>query len=220
MAFVDALYEGTTQLAGVLAKRARDVEDAAPMLSCGRAVVLTDAPLDDLLRRITPRVVVDARMRKRCVPECQREIAPVSIGLGPNFTAGENADVVIETGWGDDLGRVITSGSTRALAGDPRAIGGYTRERFIYAPAAGLFRTRFNVGDAVTQGEKLGEIERMPLLCPMSGTLRGISHDGAFVEVRTKVIEVDPSSDRDKAFGLGQRPARIADGVLAALRPL
>ena len=69
MAFADALYEGRTQLAGVFAKRARDAEDAGPMLSCGRAVVLTDASLDDLLRRVKPQVVVDARMRKRCVPE-------------------------------------------------------------------------------------------------------------------------------------------------------
>jgi hypothetical protein len=37
--------------------------------------------------------VIDARMRKRAVPEGQRGLAPLTIGLGPNFIAGENVDV-------------------------------------------------------------------------------------------------------------------------------
>jgi xanthine dehydrogenase accessory factor len=83
MAFTDALYEGTACLAGLLAKRARDAEDARPMLSCGRAVVLTDASLQEVVQMVKPDVVVDARMRKRSIPESERDIAPVSIGLGP-----------------------------------------------------------------------------------------------------------------------------------------
>lgn len=217
MAFTDALFDGTARLDGLFAKRARDAEDTRPMASCGRAIVVSDASLDCVVSRVKPHILVDARMRKRSVPESQRDIAPVSVGLGPNFTAGVNADLVIETGWGDDLGRVITHGSARSLAGEPREIGGYTRERFIYAPAAGTFATRFNIGDKVTQGEELGAIDGVPVLCPMTGILRGISHDGAFVEVRTKIIEIDPHCNRAKAFGLGERPTRIAEGVLAAL---
>jgi xanthine dehydrogenase accessory factor len=53
-------------------------------------------------------------MRKRDVPEVQRGLAPLTIGLGPNFLAGGNVDVGIERHW-DDLGRVIREGSTHEV---------------------------------------------------------------------------------------------------------
>ena len=40
-------------------------------------------------------------MRKRAVPERQRGIAPLTIGLGPNFIAGDTADLAIATMWGE-----------------------------------------------------------------------------------------------------------------------
>jgi xanthine dehydrogenase accessory factor len=47
--------------------------------------------------------------------------------------------------------------------------------------------------------------------------LRGLTHTGVDVAQRTKVIEVDPRGDPAAAFGLGERPKRIAEGVLKAL---
>jgi hypothetical protein len=73
--------------------------------------------------------IVDARMRKRAVPEAQRGLAPMTIGLGPNFVAGETVDLAIETMWGDQLGAIIETGATLPLAGEPRPIGGVGRGR-------------------------------------------------------------------------------------------
>jgi len=84
MAFVDALYDGTARLEELLAKRARDADDLAPMLRCGRAIPATDLPFDTVIERARPQVLVDARMRKRDVPENQR---PSSIRMLASLTS-------------------------------------------------------------------------------------------------------------------------------------
>ena len=52
---------------------------------------------------------------------------------------------------------------------------------------------------------------------PVVGVLRGLTRNGVEVTVRAKVTDVDPCSDPAAAFGLGERPRRIAEGVLKAL---
>ena len=64
--------------------------------------------LEALLVAFTPDVLVDARMRKRQIPEVQRHMAALTIGLGANFTAGHTTHMVIETAWGEQLGKVIS----------------------------------------------------------------------------------------------------------------
>ena len=46
----------------------------------------------------------------------------------------------------------------------------------------------------------------------------GQYRDGVPVTVRTKVIEVDPRSREAEVRGIAERPRRIADGVLSAVR--
>jgi xanthine dehydrogenase accessory factor len=218
MAFSDALFDGCAWLAEILAKRARDPLDVQAMLACRGAIPASDARLEELLEAVRPRAVVDARMRKRTVPESQKNADWLSIGLGPNFTAGDNADIVIETGWGDDLGSVITNGSARPLAGEPKSIAGFGRERLIYSPAAGVIRTQLDIGDIVEAGQPIARIGNVPVYAPMAGALRGLSHDGALVEVGAKIVEIAPRANGAQLFGLGERPARIAQGVLNAVQ--
>jgi xanthine dehydrogenase accessory factor len=217
MAFVDALYGRTPTLEGVLAKRARAAGALTRMLACGKAVPVTDAPLDDVIAEVRPDVVVDARMRKRAAPAPVPRLAPLVIGLGPSFEAGNDVDVAIETQWGEDLGAIVRTGRTRPLAGEPRPLAGYARERFVYAPVDGTFRTSLDVGDVVQAGREIARVGGVPIAAPLDGTLRGIAHDGADVRRGAKVVEVDAGADARAAAGLGERPRRIAQGVLAAL---
>ena len=122
MAFVDALYAGVVDLQGVIGKKARTLDDLPHMRRCGRAVPVSDAPFDKVIAMVCPDVLVDARMRKRAHPESQRGLAPLTIGLGPNFEAGVNADAVVETAWGDELGAVLWSGRTRTSQANPRKL--------------------------------------------------------------------------------------------------
>jgi len=217
MAFVDALYEGKAELLGVLAKRARTLLDLGYMIQCRRAVPVIDEPLECVVATVHPEVLVDARMRKREQPPKQRGLAPLTVGLGPNFEAGANVDVAIETAWGDDLGAVVWQGRTRDLSGEPQPIAGHARDRYVYAPAAGIFTTSMSVGDSVVRGQEVARIGDLALTAPLSGYLRGLTHHGAPVREGTKIIEVDPRDNRDGVSGLAERPRRIAEGVLKAI---
>jgi xanthine dehydrogenase accessory factor len=220
MSFTNALFRGKCELCGVYAKYAADLRSLKCMLLCGRAVPVFDFKLEDVLLAIKPEILVDARMRKRIQPEVQRGLAPCTIGLGSNFVAGKTTDLVVETAWGPRLGAVIKRGRSQELAGEPRELGGHRRERFVYAPCAGDFRTRLDIGALVTAGQEIGQIEGLPVLAPLTGRLRGLAHDGALIKQGAKIVEVDASGNRSSGSGVGARPRRIAQGVLTALTGL
>lgn len=217
MAFTDAVFDGIATLDGVRARRVDLVPSLGVALAERSAVLVTTAAWLETLNAMSWVALIDARLRKRAVPEAQRGLTRVSIGVGPNFTAGGNVDYAIETSWGDRLGEIVESGPTLALAGEPRSLGGIGRERFIYAPAAGRFRTSLRIGEAVAKGDEVGQIDDLVQFAPISGIIRGLTHDNVPVQEKTKIVEVDPRGDPSTAFGLGERPKRIADGVHHAL---
>jgi xanthine dehydrogenase accessory factor len=214
MAFADAIFDGSCDLEGV---RARRIDDVDGLRAGGADVLVTTVELGAALGAVVPDVLVDARMRKRAQPESQRGLARLTIGLGPNFVAGETTDLAIETQWGDDLGTVVSEGPTKALGGEPRSFEGHARDRFVYAPAAGVMRTGAQIAQRVIAGELVATIGDEELRAPLDGILRGLVHDGVPVGVGAKVVEVDPRGDLEKVFGIGPRPRRIAEGVLEAM---
>lgn len=216
MSFADALFDGEASLDGVKAIRADELDAISPVLSSQTGVAIAWQDFIAVLGLVSPDVLVDARMRKRDRPEVQRGLARLTIGLGPNFVAGKNTDVVVETSW-EQLGRVVTRGSALPLRGEPRAIAGHARDRYVYAPVAGTLRTSCAIGQAVKAGELIARIDATPLAAPLGGVLRGLTHDGVPVVVGTKVIEIDPRGDSAFVRGIGERPARIADGVVLAI---
>jgi xanthine dehydrogenase accessory factor len=219
MAFADAMFDGSAILDGLVARRVETTAELRRTLLDRSALPVTVWPLPDVLGIAGWAALVDARMRKHAMPESQRGLAPLTVGLGPNFVAGETVDLAIETGWGEALGTAVEAGPTRALAGEPRVLGGAGRERFVYAPATGHFATAARIGNAVTQGELVARVGTAILVAPLSGVLRGLTRDGVPVELGDKVIEVDPRGDPVLVFGIGERPRRIGEGLLAALAP-
>jgi len=217
MAFADAVFDGWATLDGITAVRVNTSAELQDGLNAAAVLPVSTAPFGDVLDAAPWSTIVDARMRKRAVPEVQRGLAPMTIGLGPNFVAGETVDLAIETMWGDQLGAVIETGAPLPLAGEPRPIGGVGRARFVYAPAAGRFVTGSRIGDRVEEGVVVATIGQVALRAPIGGVLRGLTRSGVEVPVRTKVIEVDPRCDPAAVFGLGERPRRIAEGVVKAM---
>jgi xanthine dehydrogenase accessory factor len=217
MAFADAVFDGAAVLDGLTALRVDTSAELRDALAAREVVPVTVVPFCQTLDAAAWSTVIDARMRKRAVPERQRGMAPLTIGLGPNFVAGETVDLAIETMWGERLGAIIDAGSTMPLAGEPRPIGGVGRARFVYAPAGGRFETSARIGDRVEEGAVIATIGEIGLRAPISGVIRGLTRNGVEVAIRTKVIEVDPRGNPAAAFGLGERPRRIAEGVLKAL---
>lgn len=217
MAFTDAIFDGETILEGVTAKRVESL-NLRGILLAPTFIPIVVSDFYRLIEKLRPQVLVDARMKKHKKPPRQFHFAPLVIGLGPNFVAGTNVHIAIETARGEDLGSVITKGKTRDLEGEPISFEGHARDRYVYSPLAGKFSTRFQVGDTVTAGQVIAAINEIKLTAPISGVLRGITHDNIPVEQDTKIIEVDPRGERAQISGIGERPARIAEGVLIAIQ--
>jgi len=215
MAFSDALFDGEGLFDGVRAQRVNRVDELAAWPD---AVGICSLPFDEIRSAWQPDVLIDARMRKRAVPERQLELAPLVIGIGPNFTAGDQVHLAVESSHGEALGSVISTGATRALAGEPRAILGHARERYVYAPCAGIFRTRREIGDIVRAGELLARLEDHECRAPLDGAVRGLVRDGVAVAQGAKIVEIDPRGEAAQVRGIAERPRRIAEGVLGALR--
>jgi len=81
----------------------------------------------------------------------------------------------------------------------------------------GRLVTSHAIGQPVCADEVIAHIDGAPLRAPLSGVVRGLTHDGVPVSVGTKVIEIDPRGDPALVRGIAERPARIADGVLEAI---
>ncbi|MCL4530615.1 MAG: hypothetical protein M1282_14530 [Chloroflexi bacterium] len=218
MSFTDSIFDGHAMLDGVESRLIKRLYLLRNALAAHRAIPVVVTDFHELLKRFHPQILVDARMRKHLQPENQRGLVKFTIGLGPNFIAGETIDIAIETNWGEALGQIIERGATSSLQGEPRGIDGHARDRYVYAPVAGIFHTSLQIGDSVAQGQEVAHIDSTPLLAPIAGILRGLTHDGVPVIQKTKVIEVDPRLQNAQVSGIGERPAHIAKGVLSAIQ--
>jgi xanthine dehydrogenase accessory factor len=218
MAFAPAVWEGRAELAGLTGVRCETAAQALALrLDPGLLPVLVVERMDPAAH-LAPDVVVDARMRKRQEPPIQIGEAPLALGIGPGFACGRHVHGVIESNWGAQLGRVLWSGRSQDYTGKHREIGGFGRERYLYAPDAGRFRTHHDVLDPVRHGEIVGWVDSAPLRAGIAGILRGLANDGLRVAAGAKLVEIDPIGDPARCRGIGERPAAIAEGVLAALR--
>lgn len=214
MSYTDAIFDGHAVLEEVEAKIISESTLLRDALAAHQHIPVV---LDDFFG-LPPTILVDARMRKHSHPESQIHLAALTIGLGPNFIAGETIHLVIETARGDSLGRIIEQGSSRPLQGEPIEIEGHARDRYVYAPLAGTFHTSLQIGDQVESGQEVARINTTLLYAPIPGILRGLTHDGVPVTQKTKVIEIDPRIGQAQVSGIAERPAQIAQGVLQAIQ--
>jgi xanthine dehydrogenase accessory factor len=220
MAYVDAWYVGNAELAGVTACFCASVRSLPVVLERGDMIAATTWSWRGVAAALAPVALVDARVAKRSAPARLKPHAPsplLTIGLGPGYRVGEHVDIAIETSWGARLGAVIEQGGTLAFAGEPRIVGGAGRERFVYAPRAGRFQTQARIGDRVAAGDVVAALDGAAIAAPLTGVLRGLSARGARIVAGQKIVEVDPRDDPALCFGLGERPRRIAAGVVEAL---
>ena len=105
----EAVYEGETAVEGMRGLRVETLADADAVWAQNAVPVLID-PTGACLPQARPAVLVDAIIAKKNLGTT-REMAPLTIALGPGFAAGQDVDVVVETKRGHKLGRIIREGS-------------------------------------------------------------------------------------------------------------
>ncbi len=215
VAFSDAVFRGAARVEDVEARLAPDAEGALALLSEGFLPVLVDpeAACKAVLR---PDVLVDAILAKRNLGTTRCD-APIVIGVGPGFTAGEDCHAVVETMRGHTLGRVCYRGSALPNTAIPGLIGGYAGERVLRAPADGIFTGLRRIGDLVRAGETVGTVDGVPMRATIDGVLRGLLADGVRVQKGLKSGDVDPRCRPEYCQTASDKALAIGGGVLEAI---
>jgi xanthine dehydrogenase accessory factor len=212
VAFSEAIYQGRTlveDVPGVLG-------DPAALSVSARGVTVVVDPGGSLLPALGVEAVVDARMTKAAPVTLPTGQVPV-IGLGPGFTCGQDADLVIETHREARLGAVIAAGSAAPNTGVAGSVAGETVRRVVRAPAAGNFSPLCQIGDLVQEGDLLGHVNGVPVTSALGGMIRGLVHPEAELLTGTKVGDVDPRGrDIDPSL-VSDKSLAVGGGVLEAL---
>src|SRR5699024_5255427 len=138
VAFSEAVYDGISKVEDMTCRLAATYEEAEKIMEQGDPALMID-PEGKCLEYLKPLALVDAILAKKNLGT-RRDMAPVTIGLGPGFTAGKDVDAVIETKRGHRLGRVIREGKAIANTGIPGVIAGVGKDRVIHSPEAGILR--------------------------------------------------------------------------------
>ena len=215
VAVCEAVYEGSATVEGMEAVLIKDTAEAKKVIDTGKVPLIVD-PDGASITALKPDVVVDAILAKKNLGT-NRSMAPLTVGLGPGFTAGGDVDIVIETMRGHNLGRIIREGSAIPNTGIPGNIGGYTAERVIHAGAEGILYNVHKIGDIVEQGEEIayiaGEKEnrRYSVTATIPGIIRGLIRDGYPVTKGFKIADIDPrKSELSNCFTISDKARCIA----------
>ena len=142
VSFCEAVYDGSAAVEGVTARLVPAMADAETdteiysgisdtpaahiasekwdssaieaVLEAGEVPLLID-PKGESIALLKPDVVVDAIIAKKNLGTTIN-MAPLVIGVGPGFTAGQDVHLVIESMRGHNLARIITDGAPKNWA--------------------------------------------------------------------------------------------------------
>lgn len=220
VAFSEAVYQGSQKVEDLTCYLAGDVKEAVSFLEAGKLTILID-PKGACIRELSPMAVVDGILAKENLGT-SRDLAPITVALGPGFCAGRDVDAVVETMRGHSLGRVIYEGEAIPNTGIPGLVGGYTKERVMHSPAEGILRNVRKITDTVQKGEIIAEIETengcVPVEATLDGILRGLIRDGYPVTKGFKIADIDPRvQEYENCFTISDKARCIAGGVVEAI---
>lgn len=220
VAFSEAVYQGSQQVEDMTCRLANSLEQARQWLDENQLVLLVD-PAGEAIARLKPMAVVDAILAKKNLGT-HREMAPITVALGPGFTAGVDVDAVVETKRGHNLGRVLWQGTAAPNTGIPGVIAGYGKERVIHSPAEGILRNVCKITDTVRRGQVIAAVETAAgtvlVEATLDGLLRGLIRDGYPVTKGFKIADIDPRVEEyQNCFTISDKARCIAGGVLEAV---
>ena len=256
VSFCEAVYDGSAVVEGVTARLVPALADAETdtetysgendtpaahivsekwdssaieaVLEAGEVPLLID-PKGESIALLKPDVVVDAIIAKKNLGTTI-DMAPLVIGVGPGFTAGQDVHLVIESMRGHNLARIITDGMAQPNTGVPGNIAGFTSERVIHAPAAGYIHDVRKIGDIVQKGDEIARIypdkesydnalsEYVPVNATITGIIRGLIREGYYFRKGFKIADIDPrESEITNCFTISDKARSIAGSVFEAV---
>jgi xanthine dehydrogenase accessory factor len=207
-----AVYDSEIEVENVTARRAAGADGVRQILEAGAIPVLVD-PAAAIREAVRPWVLVDAIGLDRNVGT-RRTDAPIVIGEGPGFTAGEDVHAVVDPRPGADLGRFFPEG---ALATEPPPWLPFgTDGGLIVSPGVGRFDPAASIGAAVAPGDLIGRVGTREVRSPVAGILSGLLMEGLFTGTGMRLAEVDPASNAATLTRIDPVARAAAGGVLEA----
>ncbi len=213
VALSEAVFEGFAQVEDVLCRLVFSTEEMAHCHENGEVPLMVD-PQGECIQALRPGCVVDAILAKKNLGT-HMGMAPITIALGPGFTAGEHVHAVIETMRGHNLGRVILQGAAQPNTGIPAQVNGRGSLRVVHTTQGGTLRRIKDIGDVVNEGEPLFYIGTDFTLAPMHGLLRGMLRDASQVHKGMKVADIDPRTHID-VHTISDKARCVGGGALEA----
>ena len=256
VSFCEAVYDGSAAVEGVTARLVPALADAETdtetysgindtpaahivsekwdssaieaVLEAGEVPLLID-PKGESIALLKPDIVIDAIIAKKNLGTTIN-MAPLVIGVGPGFTAGQDVHLVIESMRGHNLARIITDGMAQPNTGVPGNIADFTSERVIHAPAAGYIHDVRKIGDIVQKGDEIARIypdkesydnalsEYVSVNATITGIIRGLIREGYYFRKGFKIADIDPrESELTNCFTISDKARSIAGSVLEAV---
>ncbi len=215
VSFCEAVYEGEIIVEGVKARLAKNIYEIKNILASREIPIYID-PSGKIINELKPKVVVDSIIAKKNLGT-NKEMADITIAIGPGFIAGKDVDIVIESQRGHYLGRIIEDGEAIANTGIPGEISGVTKDRVLRATKDGIIKNNFEIGDMVEKGDIIANIDGENIFAEISGILRGMIKNHSDVKVGLKIGDIDPRGDSDYINTISEKARNIAGGVLEAI---
>lgn len=216
VSFCEAVYEGETFVEGILCRKISSTAECEKVWQEGEIPLLADEK-GACIKEFAPDAVIDAILAKRNLGTT-KEMAPLTIALGPGFAAGYDVDFVVETMRGHDLGKIIEDGEALPNTGTPGLIAGVGRERVIHSPAEGVILNKMKIADFVEKGQVIATVGDVPVLASLTGILRGIIRDGYKVYKGMKIADIDPrKEEKENCYTISDKARCIAGSVVEIL---
>lgn len=216
VAFCEAVYEKEIEIEGIKARLVANDEEIQDCWDSDILPVMIDSR-GKVIERLKPLAVVDGILAKQNFGT-KRSMAPITIALGPGFSAPEDVDIVIETMRGHNLGRIIEEGRASENTGVPGIIAGVGIERVIYSDYSGVITNIEKIGNVVEKGDVIAVVGDNEIYASISGVLRGIIRDGYKVKKGLKIADIDPRiSEKDNCFTISDKARNIGGAVLESI---
>ena len=215
----EAVYEGKTVVEDIEAVLCENLDEIGQYLERYNPVIIVDPKLT-ILNKMKFDVVVDAILAKKNTG-LKKEMAEITIGLGPGFEAGVDCDIVIETMRGHDLARIIEQGFAKKNTSIPGIIDGFSNERVIYSDFDGQFTHIKSISDIVNKEEIIAKVGDNYIRATLDGVIRGMIRDNFEVKKGLKIIDIDPRYEEvENCFTISDKARAIGGAVLEAIMML
>lgn len=218
--FSEAIYDGEATVERTTCYRADSLKEAEKLLKDNKITIMID-PEAECLKKLKPEVLVDAIYAKRNMGTT-KDMAPLTIGIGPGFVAGKDVTCVIETTRGHNLGRIIHEGIATPEKETAEARALMQASHSINSPCDGHLEAGHPTAYLISKNETIGRLimdggHVFEIKAPVGGVLRGMLHDNCPVRTGLKIAEIDPSTKPANCMSISAKSRCISGSVLESI---